>query len=83
VDDDRRSAHADAARRGLRDGDHVRLRSRHGEVTLPIAISTRVREGELFATFHTAEVFLNQLVGPYGDAITHTPEYKMIAVAID
>jgi formate dehydrogenase major subunit len=74
---------ADAARHDVTDGDYVRLRSRHGEVTVPIAISGRVREGDLFATFHTAEVFLNRLVGPHRDAITHTPAYKVIAVAIE
>jgi formate dehydrogenase major subunit len=74
---------ADAARYGLSSGARVRLRSRHGEATLPIAISERVRDGELFATFHTGEVMLNRLIGPLHDAITHTPEYKVTAVRIE
>jgi formate dehydrogenase major subunit len=74
---------ADAIRHQLADGELVRLRSRYGEATLPIAISDRVRDGELFATFHTGEVFVNCLVGPHGDAITHTPEYKITAVRIE
>jgi formate dehydrogenase major subunit len=74
---------ADAASCGLADGDRVRVRSRHGDATLPVAISDRVRVGELFATFHTAEVFLNRLIGPYVDAITHTPEFKLTAVTIE
>jgi formate dehydrogenase major subunit len=74
---------ADAARSQLTDGELVRLRSRHGEAVLPVAISARVREGELFATFHTQEVFLNRLIGPVRDAITHTPEYKVTAVRIE
>ena len=73
----------DAARLELTDGDVVRLRSRHGEATLPIAISDRVRDGELFATFHTFAVFLNRVIGPGRDAITHTPEYKRTAVRIE
>jgi formate dehydrogenase major subunit len=73
----------DAVRLGLADGDRVRVRSRHGEASLPIAISERVREGELFATFHTAGVFLNRLIGPGRDAITHTPEYKRAAVRVE
>ena len=76
-------AAADAARLGLVAGRRVRLRSRHGEAVLPIAIGERVREGELFATFHTGEVFLNRLIGPHGDPITHTPAYKRTAVRIE
>jgi formate dehydrogenase major subunit len=74
---------ADAARHGLADGERVRLRSRHGAAILPIAISQRVRDGELFATFHTGEVLLNRVIGPLGDAVTHTPEYKLTAVRIE
>jgi formate dehydrogenase major subunit len=73
----------DAGRLGLADGDRVRLRSRHGEASLPVAISDRVRDGELFATFHTVDVFLNRLIGPGRDAITHTPEFKLIAVCVE
>jgi formate dehydrogenase major subunit len=73
----------DAARLELHDGELVRVRSRHGEIVLPLAISPRVRDGELFATFHTGEVFVNRLIGPAQDAITHTPEYKLTAVRID
>ncbi|MBS1117924.1 MAG: fdhA [Deltaproteobacteria bacterium] len=73
---------ADAARLELGDGDPVRLSSRHGEAQLPVAVSDRVRDGELFATFHTADVFLNRLIGPGRDAITHTPEYKRTAVRV-
>jgi len=73
----------DAIRHQLADGEVVRLRSRYGEATLPIAVSDRVRDGELFATFHTGEAFVNRLIGPHGDAITHTPEYKITAVRIE
>ena len=72
-------APGDAARLGLAAGDRGRLRSRHGEATLSLAI----RDGELFATFHTAEVFLNRLIGPGRDAITRTPEYKRTAVRVE
>ena len=74
---------ADAARHQIADGQRVRLRSRHGEAVLPVVISARVRDGELFATFHTSEVFLNRLVGDHVDAITHTPEYKLTAVRLE
>ncbi len=73
----------DAAQHGLTDGHRVRLRSRYGDAVVPIAISDRVRAGELFATFHMHEVFLNRLCGPHVDATTHTPEYKLTAVRIE
>lgn len=73
----------DAARLGLATGDRVRLRSRHGEAILPIVISDRIRDGELFATFHTSDVFLNRVTGSQCDALTHTPEYKLTAVRVE
>jgi len=42
-----------------------------------------VKPGELFATFHTSDVFLNRLVGSGRDDIVHTPEYKVVAVQIE
>jgi formate dehydrogenase major subunit len=73
----------DPARLDLRDGERVQVRSRHGEVIAPIRIDQSVKLGELFATFHTSEVFLNRLVGPGRDKVVHTPEYKVIAVRIE
>jgi formate dehydrogenase major subunit len=73
----------DAVRLDLRDGERVRVRSRYGEVLAPIRIKQSVKPGELFATFHTSDVFLNRLVGPGRDDIVHTPEYKVVAVQIE
>jgi formate dehydrogenase major subunit len=73
----------DAARLDLCNGERVCVRSRHGEVLAPIRIEGSVKAGELFATFHTSDVFLNRLVGPGRDDIVHTPEYKIVAVLIE
>jgi formate dehydrogenase major subunit len=73
----------DAERMGLQGGEHVRLRSRYGEAVLPVKINSYVRPGEVFATFHTAEAFLNCVTGPHRDAYTETPEYKVTAVRIE
>lgn len=73
----------DARRYGLRNGDRVLLRSRHGEARLPMHVDDRLQPGCIFATFHTADVFLNRLVGPQRDAVTHTPEYKVTAVRLE
>ena len=74
---------ADARRLGIADGERVRLVSRYGSAELGATITDRVRDGELFATFHTASVFLNRVTSPAHDAITHTPEYKRTAVRIE
>ena len=76
-------APADAQNLGLHDGDRVRVRSRHGEAVIPLRLDPRVKPGELFATFHAAEVFLNQLTSPHRDTVVMTPEYKVVAVAVE
>lgn len=73
----------DAARLGLRDGDRVRLSSRYGRSLLAVSIDPAVKPGELFTTFHTAEVFINKVTSPLGDPYTGTPEYKVTAVKIE
>jgi formate dehydrogenase major subunit len=76
-------ATTDAARLGLHDGDRVRVRSRTGETTLPVRTTESVKAGELFATFHGADTFLNLLTSPYRDHLVQTPEYKVVAVNIE
>jgi len=73
---------ADAERLGIRDGEVVRVRSRYGEVVLPVHISGVVAEGELFATFHDPRRFLNRLTSTLTDTATSTPQYKLTAVHI-
>jgi formate dehydrogenase major subunit len=73
----------DAERLDLHDGDRVRMRSRHGEAVLPLRISDAVKPGELFATFHTVEVFLNNLTSGHRDHVVQTPEYKVVAVSVE
>jgi formate dehydrogenase major subunit len=73
----------DAARFALRDGERVRVRSHHGDALLPLRISPVMKPGELFATFHTTDAFVNRLTSPGRDSVVHTPEYKMVAVQIE
>lgn len=73
----------DAKRLALNEGEQVRVRSHHGEAVLPVRIDPGVKLGELFATFHTTQVFLNRLTGPERDSIVHTPEYKVVAVTVE
>jgi formate dehydrogenase major subunit len=73
----------DAERLCLQNGQRVRVRSRYGSADLPINISRTVKSGELFATFHTPEVFLNFITGPGRDGYVGAPEYKRTAVRIE
>jgi formate dehydrogenase major subunit len=76
-------APADAQRLGLSDGDKVRVRSRHGKTVMPVKMDSRVKPGELFASFHAVEVFLNNLTSPHRDKVVMTPEYKVVAVNLE
>ena len=73
----------DAKRLRLQNGEKVRVHSRYGEASLPIRITSAVRPGELFATFHSSAVFLNRVTSPYRDRYVKTPEYKVTAVQIE
>jgi formate dehydrogenase major subunit len=73
----------DARRLNLRDGETVRLRSRQGTATLPVQISDTVKPGELYATFHSVRVFLNEITSSHRDRYTKTPEYKVTAVCLE
>jgi predicted molibdopterin-dependent oxidoreductase YjgC len=68
---------------GIGDGELVRLVSRYGAAVLPIHYSPAMVPGQLFATFHTVEAFLNAVTGPYRDAVVGTPAYKVTAVRIE
>jgi len=73
----------DAERMGLSNGEKARLQSSHGVALLPVRINAAIKPGEVFATFHTAEVFLNNVTSPYRDGYTLAPEYKVTAVRIE
>jgi formate dehydrogenase major subunit len=73
----------DAKRLGVQNGEKVRVHSRYGKASLPIRITSALNPGELFATFHTTEVFLNRVTSPYRDRYVKSPEYKVTAVQIE
>lgn len=73
----------DAKALGVGEGERVSLRSRYGEVTLPVHVTGTVSPGELFTTFHDAASHLNVVTGPQRDARTSTPEYKITAVHVE
>jgi len=74
---------ADASTLGLAAGEIVRLRSEQGSADLPVKISDTVKDGEVYTTFHSTRVFLNQITTSHRDRYTKTPEYKITAVRIE
>jgi formate dehydrogenase major subunit len=73
----------DARRLGLEDREKVSVRSRYGEAVLPLKVTTKVKPGELFATFHSPDVLLNNVTSPERDRVVGTPQYKVVAVAVE
>jgi formate dehydrogenase major subunit len=74
---------SDAGRLALGEADSVRVVSRYGAAVLPVRLSNAMAAGQLFATFHTVEVFLNVLTSPHRDGAVGTPEYKLTAVRLE
>jgi len=72
----------DAETRGIREGDLVALASRKGDITLRATITTRVKPGVVYTTFHNPETGANVVTTEYGDWATDCPEYKVTAVQI-
>jgi formate dehydrogenase major subunit len=73
----------DADALGLEDGAGVTVRSRRGEIALPVHVTERIEPGHVFTAFHFPEVRTNLLIGPSADVNTSCPEYKVVAVAIE
>ena len=73
----------DAARKGIEEGDHVRLFSARGEVKLRARLTDEVKPGILYTTFHFPEALVNNVTGSGHDAETLCPEYKVVAADVE
>ncbi|HUV48488.1 MAG TPA: formate dehydrogenase subunit alpha, partial [Actinomycetes bacterium] len=73
---------ADAAERGIGDGDWVALNSRVGETHMRARITDRVPQGVVYTTFHHPESGANVVTTENSDWATNCPEYKVTAVQI-
>lgn len=73
----------DAEKLGIEGGTLIRVSSRHGSVLLPARIDSRVKAGELFATFHDPARFVNAMTSRVRDRQVGAPEYKVTAVRIE
>ena len=73
---------ADAAERGIHDGDWVAINSRVGETHMRAQITDRVPQGVVYTTFHHPESGANVVTTEHSDWATNCPEYKVTAVQI-
>lgn len=72
----------DAASRGIRDGDRVRVVGKGGEATATAEVTDAVKKGELFLSFHFPESRTNDLTSDIVDRIADCPEYKVTYVDV-
>jgi len=78
----------DMARRGWKDGALLKIKSRRGEIILPLAASEDVRPGQAFVAMHWGRQGLshdgvNALTMPAFDPVSKQPELKHAAVRIE
>lgn len=73
----------DACFRGIEHGEHVRVRSRRGEVIVKAKVTDRVPQGMVWMSFHFREGCANWLTNPVFDPISETAEYKACAVTVE
>ncbi|ORM72745.1 formate dehydrogenase subunit alpha [Pantoea wallisii] len=71
-----------AQQRQLAEGDWVMLRSRRGELQVPVVITERVAGNVLFIPIHHGKPGVNGLTGDHHDPDVNTPAYKEIAVSM-
>ena len=77
----------DMARRGLADGDLVRVRSRRGEIVVRVATSSEMRPGQTFLPMHFGRRHLshagvNELMPQAFDPHSKQPELKHAAIQV-
>jgi len=79
---------SDLARRGWKAGTLMTIRSRRGEIILPLAVSEDIRPGQAFVAMHWGRRTLshdgvNALTVPAFDPISKQPELKHATVRIE
>lgn len=69
-----------ARERGLENGSVVRLRSPWGEATVPVVVTDRVRDRQLYMPLNSTVQPVNRMTSSNVDRATHTPPYKEVSV---
>jgi formate dehydrogenase (NADP+) alpha subunit len=72
----------DALELGIEDGEYVEVASRRGKVKVKVKICKKMQKGDVFMSFHWADVPTNSLTIDEFDPISGTAEYKACAVKI-
>ena len=73
---------ADAAARGIENGEMISVRSRRGDVMVRANVTEQVPPGMVWMAFHFRENCANWLTNPAYDPKSQTAEYKACAVQI-
>lgn len=73
----------DAQKRGIEDGEMVRVSSRRGEIEIPARVTEDIKKGEVFIPFHFKECPANLLTNNAVDGIAKIPEYKVCAASVE
>ena len=78
----------DLLRRGIAEGDLVRLSNKHGSWTLPAKADTGLQSGQVFVPMHWSSGFVsgagsNALIGGKVDALSFQPELKHAAIRVE
>jgi assimilatory nitrate reductase catalytic subunit len=69
---------------GIANGDHVTVRSRRGEITVPAAVVNTIRPDTVFIPYHwPGNKAANQLTIRAVDPLSKMPEFKVAAVSVE
>ncbi|WP_235869576.1 formate dehydrogenase subunit alpha [Veronia nyctiphanis] len=72
----------DAEQRGITEGMSVKVKSRAGDIVLPVMLSERMQPGVVYTTFHHPASGTNVITTDNSDWATNCPEYKVTAVEV-
>ena len=73
---------ADAHKEGIADGGFAEICSANGVTHIQVKLTSDIRPGILYTTFHFPEIAINHLTSNVFEQTTMTPEYKVVAVNI-
>ncbi|MEM3206385.1 MAG: molybdopterin dinucleotide binding domain-containing protein, partial [Thermoplasmatales archaeon] len=67
---------------GIRNGQKIRIESRHGSIEIKALVTDSIPKGVVFVPFHFDEARVNRLVGEKLDPIAKIPEFKVVPVRL-
>lgn len=73
----------DAEKYNVKDGSHVMIRSRRGEIRAAVKVSPMAVTGTVFIPFHFALAAANTLTHAALDPVSKIPEFKVCAVQLE